>query len=236
MNENEQTEPKPTRTRTAMPFKSYSFLIALSKKLGTVATKSFIDVRQFLNNDVPLPSAERFLYAMGKRRQKRGVSPSQTPARRIDEVQEGTLRSNDSSAKLNKVLERSHEILAGANTVFPITLFHDTVFVDRTKITIIKRNFFWSEDVTSIRIEDVLNVSASVGPLFGSLTIASRVMSTVDHFDISNFWRKDAVHLKHIIQGYVIALQNKLDVDHLSKEELIQTLQKLGHDRTMTTI
>ena len=32
------------------------------------------------------------------------------------------------------------------NTVFPITLFPDTVTVDRTKVTITK-DFFWSSDV-----------------------------------------------------------------------------------------
>lgn len=136
----------------------------------------------------------------------------------------------DPSANLHKAVKQAHEILARANTVFPITLFPDTVLVDRTKVTIIRRNFFWSEDVLSIRIEDVLNVSASVGPLFGSLTIASRVMSTTDHFQINHFWRDDASHLKHIIQGYVIAQHNNIDIAHLSKNELIETLQELGHD------
>lgn len=245
MNDEDRTRQPSTRTRPSTPFRSYNFLLTLSKKLGTVATKSFIEVREFLNNDVSLPSTERFLYAMGKRKQKGGVAE-----RRIERSgEEGGEASypvekpiksekakKDSRSRLNKVLEQSHEILAGANTVFPITLFHDTVFVDRTKVTIIKRNFFWSEDVVSIRIEDVLNVAASVGPLFGSLTIASRVMSTVDHFQINYFWRSDAVHLKHIIQGYVIALHNKLDIDHLTKDELINTLQELGHDRTVVSM
>lgn len=117
-----------------------------------------------------------------------------------------------------------------ANTVFPITLFPDSVTVDRTKVTITKRDFFWTSDVMSIRIEDVLNVSASVGPIFGSLTIASRVMSTIDHFKINHFWRNDAIRLKHIIQGYVIAQHNNIDTAHLTRAELVETLRELGHD------
>lgn len=248
MNDEDRTRQSSTRTRPSTPFRSYNFLLTLSKKLGTVATKSFIEVREFLNNDVSLPSTERFLYAMGKRRQKDEAAGSIEPRMEetknvtsdqvypLEKIVKDEKAKKDSKSKLNKVLEQSHEILAGANTVFPITLFHDTVFVDRTKVTIIKRNFFWSEDVVSIRIEDVLNVAASVGPLFGSLTIASRVMSTVDHFQINHFWRSDAVHLKHIIQGYVIALHNKLDIDHLTKDELIDTLQELGHDRTVVSM
>lgn len=245
MNEQERTgQSSSTRMRGAARFRSYNLLLTLSKKLGTVATKSFVEVREFLNSDVPLPSAERFLYTMGRRRQKNeeqrqsrgGAYENADKAYVQEKTNETGQVKKDSNSKLNKVLEQSHEILAGANTVFPITLFHDTVFLDRTKVTIIKRNFFWSEDVMSIRIEDVLNVTASVGPLFGSLTIVSRVVSTVDHFEITHFWRSDAVHLKHVIQGYIIALHNKLDIDHLNKDDLIKTLKELGHDRTVVSI
>jgi len=138
--------------------------------------------------------------------------------------------SQTKQKELQKIVTQSHEVLMVANTVFPITLFPDTVTVDRTKVTITRRDFFWSSDVMSIRIEDVLNVSASVGPLFGSLTVASRVMSTIDHFQINHFWRNDAIRLKHIIQGYVIAQHNKIDTAHLSRKELIDTIVELGQD------
>lgn len=197
--------------------KSYAFLLRLSKKLGTVATKSFVDVRHFLKQELPMSSqAERFIAGMTSIRHRNAQSSKLPPV--------------DAAANLKKIVAQSHEVLASANTVFPITLFPDTVFVDRTKVTIIRRNFFWSSDVMSIRIEDVLNVSASVGPLFGSLTLASRVMSTVDHFRIDYFWRSDAIYMKHIIQGYVIAQHNNLDTAHLPKDELVKTLKELGHD------
>lgn len=138
--------------------------------------------------------------------------------------------TEESSDKLKLIVKQSKEILASANTVFSITIFPDTVLIDRTKVTIIKRNFFWSEEIISIRIQDVLNVSSFVGPIFGSLTIASRVMSTVDHFQINYFWRNDALHLKHIIQGYVIAQHSKIDTTHLGVDELVGVLNELGRD------
>jgi hypothetical protein len=55
-------------------------------------------------------------------------------------------------------------------------------------------------------------------------------MSSVDHFQINFFWRHDAVHLKHMIQGYVIAKQSKISTEQLSREEVIETLRELGHD------
>lgn len=225
--------------------RSYNFLLRMSKRLGRVATKSFVEVKEFLNQEISMSQTERFIAGMPRIRLHRHSDSDEggSSSQGRDEAQgreEGKKEKEqaaekgdteiDPSKDLRKIIEQSHEILASANTVFPITLFPDTVFVDRTKVTIIRRDFFWSSDTMSIRIEDVLNVSATLGPLFGSLTIASRVMSTIDHFQINHFWRSDAIRLKHVIQGYVIAQHNKIDIAHLSKDELVKTLIEIGHD------
>ena len=131
---------------------------------------------------------------------------------------------------LKHMLQQSHDVLAQATTVFPLTLFPHNVIVDRNKITIIKRDFFWSADMVCVRIEDVLNVTSSVGPFFGSITISSRVMNSVDHFEINHLWRRDAMIVKYIIQGYMIVRQSNIDISHLSHDELVEALQELGHD------
>lgn len=235
---------------TASP-KSYQLLLKLSRAMGSAATRSYVEVRHLLAKEIVVSPSERFLAGMPRLTLSDPKQRSESKVNRIErlrhplssvgrgqeqadqkkerDVREGKAQV-DAVANLKKVVAQAHEVLASANTVFPLTLFPDTVFVDRTKITIIRRNFFWSSDVMSIRIEDVLNVSASVGPLFGSLTIASRVMSTTDHFQIDHFWRNDAAHLKHIIQGYVIAQHNNIDTAHLTKDELVETLRELGHD------
>jgi hypothetical protein len=206
--------------------KSYNFLIQLSRRMGTVATKSSIvhDVRSFMNQEISISPSERVL---GNALPKLTVSkpdkeqPQDTPAGK-SKVQK--------QKDLKKIVSQSHQILMSVNTVFPMSLFPDTVTVDRTKVTITRRDFFWSSDTLSIRIEDVLNVQVSLGPFFGSLTVASRVMSTIDHFKIGHLWRSDAIRLKHIIQGYMIAQHNKIDTSHLSKKDLIETLTELGTD------
>lgn len=131
--------------------------------------------------------------------------------------------------ELKKAVAHSKEVIISAKTVLPF-LFPHEIILDRTKVTIIKRNFFWSEDVISIRVEDILNVSVGVGPIFGSVTVASRVMSSIDHFKIDHFWRSDATRLKEILQGYLIARQNGLRTDHLDCEELASTLHELGRE------
>lgn len=212
------------------PPRSYNFLLRLSRRLGTVATKSSFlqDVKEFMNQEITLTPPSNILST--------GTFPRLSLEHPDDERKQQSVQGKGQPPQqqkqrdLQKIVKRSHEVLMSANTVFPISLFPDTVTVDRTKVTITRRDFFWSSDVLSIRIEDVLNVSASVGPLFGSLTIASRVMSTIDHFAIRHLWRNDAIRLKHCIQGYVIAQHNKIDTAHLNKKELLDTLIELGLD------
>ena len=187
----------------------YQMLIRQSRKMGRVASRSYDVTREFLKQDISRLHPEQLLSPLRSKRTDR----------------------DRADIKLKKIVAQSHEVLAAAQTVIlPVNLFPDSVVVDRTKVTITKKTFFWSSEVISIRIEDVFNVSTSVGPLFGSLTVSSRIMNSTDHFQINYFWRHDAVHLKNILQGYMIALHNDIEVSHLSRGELIETLTELGHD------
>jgi hypothetical protein len=133
----------------------------------------------------------------------------------------------EAKKELRQAITGSHEILAAATTVFPFTLFPDSVVIDRTKITITHRVFFSVAEIISIRIEDILNVTANVGPFFGSLHIVSRVL-TSEKIDIKFLWRDDALKLKRILQGYVIAIQKDIDVTPLKTGELAEMLNKLS--------
>lgn len=197
----------------------YAMLMRQSKKLGSFATSTYDLTREFLKKDIGtiIPnrpaSPDRVLF---------GREAAKSPENRREQIQQ--------------VVRKSHEVLANARTVIlPMNLFPDSVTVDRTKITITKRTFFWSAQVISIRVEDILNVGCSVGPLFGSLTVSSRVMNSTDHFEINYFWRKDAIYIKQLIQGYYIAQHNQIDTAGLEKSELIDTLLELGSDGGFNT-
>lgn len=209
MDEEESLRQPNAWDNSGVPHKvsPYELLLRQSRKMGKAASRSYDLTKVFLKQDV------RTLYPPIIRRQT------------------STEKAEKAGKKLNKIVEQSREILATAQTVIlPNNLFPDTVTVDRTKVTITRKTFFWSSTVISIRIEDILNVSTSVGPLFGSVTISSRVMNSTDHYEINYFWRRDAIHLKHIIQGYMLVVHNDIDTSSLSKEDLIQKLVELGHD------
>jgi hypothetical protein len=207
----------PSNTVPSVRPSTYEMLVRQSKKLGRGATTASEAVRSILNQEIHLPTAEQVKSNLSQRILTK-------------DIQDIKQRELENANRLKKVVKKSHQVLASARTVFPMTLFPDSIIVDRTKISIIKRDFFWTSNVISFQIEDLLNVSCAVGPVFGSLSIASRVMSTVDHFNINYLWRGDALFIKSLIQGHIIAKNNKLETDHLSRQETIDTLLELGTD------
>jgi hypothetical protein len=142
---------------------------------------------------------------------------------------EGSETKEPPKRELSEVIKGSNDVLVSASTVFPFNLFPDTITVDRTKLTIRKRTFLRSAELVSMRIEDVLNITASVGPIFGSVRITSRVLNDKP-YSVDHFWRDDALKVKRIAQGYIIALQKNIDCDDLSTEKLTQMLEELGRD------
>ena len=200
--------------------RAHAILSMPVKMLGKIATRTYRDAKAVIQStkdkarDATRSSKENHKMHVDK------INVSNIP----DELSEKI-------DHLKHVVKQSREILAQANNVIlPVNLFADTVIVDRTRITIVKRTFFWSSNVISVGIDDILNVSTKVGPFFGSLNISSRVMNSTDHFEIDYFWRNDAIYLKHIIQGYVIAQQNHIATDELTREQLIETLVELGRE------
>ena len=251
------TKAPVTDDFSAAKVSPYELLMRQSRKMGGVATRTFDVTKEFLKQDVSALHPDRILFGKksnaGPQRaeyededdtdqdtvRKRddvtsGNEAGSVKARASEGIREGeerdarTLEPRDG---LRKIVRKSHQLLASAQTVIlPVNLFPDSVTVDRTKVTITKRTFFWSASVISIRIEDVLNIACSTGPIFGSLTISSRVMNSTDHYEIDYFWRKDALYLKQLIQGYVIAQHNQIETSHLNRRELVRTLLDLGND------
>lgn len=121
----------------------------------------------------------------------------------------------------------SQEVIYQASTMFPFTLFPDTITIDRVKATVTRRWFFGVANVTSIQIQDILNIEANRGPFFGSLKIWTRFF-TDEPLKINYLSQHHAMKIKSILQGYVISFQNKIDTSNIPREELLGVLSRLG--------
>jgi len=164
--------------------------------------------------------------------QTRPTSLSSTRSPLLTGVQKGVekgLRTRKKAEKeLVEAIGDAHDILVRATTVFPVTLFPDTITVDRTKLTVTHRDFFRVGEVLSIAIEDILNVTATVGPLFGSIKISTRFFDSNKPYTVHHFWRSDALKIKRIVQGYLIVKQQEVDTSSLTTKDLAHKLDKAG--------
>ncbi len=131
------------------------------------------------------------------------------------------------STKLLKMAAKGHDVLIRANTVFPFTLFPDTVIIDREKLTIVKRLFFATAKIISVPIADILSVEVDVGPFFGSIHISSRYFIR-NPYSVNYLGRNYAIKLQRLLQGYIIAHERKVDCSGMGKEELKILLEDLG--------
>lgn len=125
----------------------------------------------------------------------------------------------------------AHDILFKTNTVFPFSLFPDTVVLDREKLTIANRIFFGVAKITSVAIQDILNVEADVGPFFGSVHLTSRYFYTNPR-SINFLWRSDAIRIQRLLQGYIIARERNIDCSNIDKKQLKILLEDLGESDT----
>lgn len=138
------------------------------------------------------------------------------------------MTAEQSIHELKKAVHNARETLLTATTVFPFTLFPDTITLDREKLTISHRIFFQVAEVMSIRIEDILNVTADVGPFFGSIKVSTRFFDAQKPYHINFLWRQDALRIKRVTQGYIIAMQKGIDCSALPTDKLADMLDQLG--------
>jgi hypothetical protein len=147
--------------------------------------------------------------------------------KRIDPIEE-KVKEIEETKLLVDITEESHEELMKADTLFPFKIFSDTITIDRQKVTIVKRSFFLSAEVLIVKIGDIINVEASIGPLLGTLKIYSRYLTDAHH-EISALRRTDAQKMQRLLQGLLIAHEKGIDSASVPKEELIVLLSELGH-------
>lgn len=136
------------------------------------------------------------------------------------------------SQSLNQAVHNSAEKLFYAKTVFPFNLTPTTLAIDREKVTITYKAFFSVFEVISIRLDDVVSVVATAGPVFGSVKIFNRHHSPEEPNRLKYMWRHDALRAKRLLEGHIIASQRGIDLSQLPKDELVAKLMDLGAGNT----
>lgn len=136
---------------------------------------------------------------------------------------------HNTKQEIREVVGTPDDVLARATTIFPFTLFPDTVVLDRAQFSVTRRDIFKSGEVFSIRIEDVLSITADVNIFFGTLKLATRFFDPDKPYIVKFLKRSDTLRIKRIMQGYLVARQRDIDCTALGTAELAKLLDELGH-------
>lgn len=144
-------------------------------------------------------------------------------------------KRGNTNVKLMEEVRQSDDVLFRASTVFPFVLFPDSITIDRVKVTVTHRFFFATAKKTSLQVEDILNVEATVGPFFGSIKIWTpvfndRTMEAGKPIEINFLSRHDALEAEAVLQGYIIARHKKIETSETGKKELLKRLRQLGKE------
>jgi hypothetical protein len=134
---------------------------------------------------------------------------------------------NEDTEKLVDAAIKSNDILYESTTVFPFTLFPDTVTIDREKFSIAYRVFFKVAKISSTPLDDIEAVDANVGPFFGSIVVTSKFF--VNNTRTVRFLtRDDALKIQRILQGYKLTKEKDIDCHNVPTQELVMMLLDLG--------
>lgn len=145
-------------------------------------------------------------------------------------------KTRQAAVKLDDLATKSERILFRSSNVFPFVLFTDEVIIDELKVNVVYRQFFFTEQVRSILIKDIVNVVVETGPLFATLKITDRT-TTTDSNVITNLLtveylpKAKAIHARRLIQGLKISHEENVDLANFNIGELRAKLEEIGKAR-----
>jgi hypothetical protein len=142
-------------------------------------------------------------------------------------AKEAEKEAEEGPEKLIELTERTQDILFEADTVFPFTLFPDTVTLDREKLTFTERFFWRVARITSVPVSEILSCQANLGPFFGSINLVFSFFAD-NQRTIKFLWRDDAKELQRMLHGYIIAHKREINTTNVSVEDLKVMLKELG--------
>lgn len=139
----------------------------------------------------------------------------------------GSQEPQEVHEKLIDITEKAQDVLFEADTVFPFTLFPDTITLDREKLTVATRTFFRVAKIVSVPVSSVSSAEVDVGPFFGSLHMASKYF-VQNKYSVNFLPRSAAIKLQRLLQGFIISQEKKIDLTDIEKSDLLMLLGDLG--------
>src|SRR5438105_2372675 len=104
------------------------------------------------------------------------------PKELVDKAQEEAFQEevkedSKNQEKLDNLSQELHKVILKIQTARPLDFFPDQVTIDANKVNIVHRQFFSTEQIHSLMIENLMTVTVETGPIFATLNIVDKSFS-----------------------------------------------------------
>lgn len=139
------------------------------------------------------------------------------------------MKKLDVSEKQNmdNLVEKTAEPLLHIRSVFPFTIFIDTVTIDRTKVLIVYREFFYQRTEFPIYIADLKSVKVEAGPLFATISFEIEGYEQ-NPAPISYIPRSKAFELRKLLTGLIAATRDEVETAEIPVDTLKKKAKRIG--------
>lgn len=132
-----------------------------------------------------------------------------------------------SQPKLDKLRKATDRLIYKCESMFPFTLFTDSVLIDLNKVDIVYRNFFFSESVFTLMFEDVRTVKVSNGPIFATMRFEVTGYEQ-NPAPVSFLPKSEAGVARQIILGLTVAKREGINLEELENKMIRKKAAEIG--------
>ncbi len=136
------------------------------------------------------------------------------------------------AVKFDSLVRGCKRMLYKLSAIFPFDLFPDEIIIDECKVSVVFREFFFSDDIHSINIEQIRDVDVETGPFFAKLQIVPDGYPSKPLI-VRYLSKKQAYRARSIIQGLMVAKRNNIDLGKIDEPDLAGKLESLGRTHTI---
>jgi len=129
--------------------------------------------------------------------------------------------------KLDELASDDNRQLLIIRTLFPFTIFPTTVTVDLNHVVVSTQVFFFSKQVLSFLIKDLLTVIVETNIFFATLKFVDRFFPQ-DTVPVRFLSKPDADKAFRVINGLIIAERQNVNLTALPSEEVMRKVEEIG--------
>ncbi len=149
-----------------------------------------------------------------------------------------TIITNEPPKKPVEVVEKQMtEVLHSVSAVFPFDLFPNKLVIYRNRVDFIYNHFFFVQEILPIHLQNIISASVSINIVFATFELeVSGLPRTREAYPSAIGWLPigQTKRALQIVTGLVAARDENLATDHLSTQELLDYLEKMGDNPLAT--